>query len=1051
MTDDSNNFLEFPELSVEAVFCQARSGSSNPLLGSANNAGLALSLSFSLLALAGFYPNPFFFLTLLFTSCGLITASAITLAHNSILGSTICSKTIKSFMEAAATFSNESLNWKIPCEAGKNEAGSSLSAYVCSFAKASSLPSSEQLDAGLTIVIASGVLTFLCATVFSPSFKSRSSFWQTISSGVGLISLAIISFSMSSRMTSLFMSLVSVISGRSHTLSEEASLFVEDSLQFLVRYVFRADFASVLASLSLFSRIVLPASWLVSDGTNALSGPVVLFVATFSVILFFWRFSIAVLHGSFIADPLATLGLGTQKSFALILVQYLTGLPAHSPLLLPLFYIFDADVTWKALDKRRKLWMSGGSYYSSKVKQRSTTSLLTSPLYRARLSYLGVSAVFALCIAASFWGVSLILFGDIGGSGLHGLRLSIPGTLSSPQSRMFSKWAGSSSLGDPASFPVCQNVTDLVEGWGIPQGDDLDSSHGNVYRGAAISVGEKVSLWLQATADAAADLVVVSLGGRTEQCRMSKVTPAGVIACGALRGVLAISRIALLFATGSAGVAIKLIELILFNILPLFSRLTRVSIFFSQLPSLSPSRLSTLGKLIHESESNLFRTLPVHLAALDDHSLFPIGILRVLLLLAGVHLVFRGAPTEGLQRTIRKIIAPLMWNREDGAARTARRIREQKEAYSNDSTNTLQDVSLAIPALSAAFASIALVGFTAGAVLVGGQDLFPLDAFDLVHIPRQLSGVIIILFVVSCTLPRHISTEIIRAPIALSHSVVGSLFIAAAFVGLTNDKASTYAMFDQTWQLCVRVGLSKESSFVVNVLFIVLVFVGIFHKTRSWLNLVEPAVKTSADDADEDEDVEVERAVQRARINTSSAQMRADAIDLTDPVPPSSTPSVPARVSTSVATSSARRGSINIAPSRPTPPSIQEARVNETAPAAVSVASVVEGVANLARKMALEHERKLAEQERERKVAEILRKAEEEIDATNAAAAAVVLGGGSAGQMQASPLSFSAIQRQRRGSDAFLTSKAAAAATNDEAVRYSVQHNLGSWANNGET
>lgn len=1041
--------LEFPMFAVQTFFCLNRSGSSIPLLGSANNAGLALSLSLSLLALAGFFPKPLFFATLVLTSCALVAVSAITLAHESILGQSLCSSTIKSFVEAAVKFSNESLDWKMTCAATrKNAANDSLAAYVCSLAKASSLPASE-LDAGLSIVIAAGVLALLCATVFSPSFKPKSSFWKTFVSGAGLVALSLISFAMSSRMASLFMSLASIISGKSHALSEEASLFVEDSFHFLVRYVFRADFASVLASLSFFSRIVLPASWLVSDGTNALSGPVVLLTAAFSVVLFFWRLSIAILHGSLIADPLATIAIGTQKSFALILVQYLTGLPAHSPLLIPLFYIFDADVTWKALDMRRKIWISAGSY-SSKANLRSTPSLFTSPLYRARLSYLGVSAVFALCVAATFWGVSLVLFGDGGGSGLHGLRLSLPGSSSTPQSRLFSKWAGSSSSSDPATFSVCQNVTDLVEGWGIPQEDDVDSSHGNVFRGAAVTLREKVSLWLQATVDASTDLVVISLGGRTEQCKLSTVTPSGVIACGALRGVVAISRIALLLAMGSAGLAIKATELILFNMLPFVSRLTGSSLSFSQFPTLSPSRLSALSKLLQDPEGKIFNTLPVHLAALDDNSLFPIGVLRILLLLAGIHLVFRGAPTEGLQRTLRKMFAPLMWNRENGAARTARRIREQKEAYSNDSTNTLQDVSLAIPALSAAFVSIALVGFTAGAILLGGQDLFPLDAFDLVHLPRQLSGVIIILFVASCVLPRHISTEIIRAPIALSHSVVGALLIAAALVVLKNDKASTYAIFDQTWQLCVRVGLSKDSSFIANVVFIFLVFVGIFHKTSSWLNLVEP-VKTYAEEADEDDDVEVERAVQRARINASSMmQTRADMIDLTDPVPPTSMTNLPARVSTSAATSSARRGSISAAPSRSTPQSFPEVKANESAPAAVSVASVVEGVANLARKMAIEHERKLAEQERERKVAEILKKAEEEILATNAAAAAVVLGGGQS-QVSSSPSSFAALQRQRRGSDAFLTSKAAAAATNDEAARSSAQPNWGSWGTKEET
>jgi hypothetical protein len=212
----------------------------------------------------------------------------------------------------------------------------------------------------------------------------------------------------------------------------------------------------------------------------------------------------------------------------------------------------------------------------------------------------------------------------------------------------------------------------------------------------------------------------------------------------------------------------------------------------------------------------------------------------------------------------------------------------------------------------------------------------------------------------------------------------------------------------------------------------VLAFAGISHKTVSFLNLVEPSVKSFTDDVDEDDDAEVERAVQRARsIANSSTLRRSEAIDLTDPVPPSLTSTaLPAKFSST--SSTARRGSVSAVPSRSTPLQDTPTKVNESAPGAVSVASVVEGVANLARKMALEHERKLAEQERERKVAEILKKAEEEILAANAAAAAVVLGGGSIGQISAaSPSSFSALQRQRRGSDAYLSSKAAMAATTE--------------------
>lgn len=1019
------DFLEISQLSVGSIFCTSSAKNySNPLLGSVSSAGIALSAALSLLSITGFIPNPLLCFTLIFTACGLIAASIITLAHESIFGSSACFSAIKALADATVKFSNESFNWNISCTAQK-QASNDISSYVCALAKSPIVFASSDLDTGLSTVIAAGILAFLCTTVFSPSFKPKSSFIQNTISAISLVTLAFISFSLSSRLASLFFSLLSVISGKSETLSADAYLFVAESFHFFATFIFRADISNVLASLSLFSRVILPAAWLVSDGASAFSGAVVFLVAAVSILLVCWRFTVVILHGTFFGDPLAMITLGTQKSFLLILVQYLTGLPAHSSLLLPLFYILDADLSWKAIDSRRRLWRS--SLSSTKMNIKYTPSLFFSPLYRARLSYLGVSAVFILSVAAFFWGISLILFGDVGGMSLHGLRLALPGSSSQPQSRMFSKWSASSG-GDRSIFPVCQNVTNLVQAWGIPQDDDSDIQK-NVFASVAVSLREKVSIWFQATIDALTDLVVIALAGRTDQCRMTKVSSAGVIACGALRGLLAVSRVSLLAMTAFAGLLIKVLELAFSTILPFISRLIGNSY---SLPSLSTRHLTMLNKIFHDREG-FFDTLPVHLAALDDHSLSPIGVLRIFLLLSGIHLLVRGPPTEGLQRTLRKILSSLTFNNENGAARTARRIKEQKEAYSNDATNSLQDVFLAIPALSAAFVSFALVGFTVGVILTGGLDLFPLDSFDLMHIPRQLTGVIVLLFVASCVLPRHISNEIIRAPIALSHSVVGALVLTAALIVLKDDKASTYAVFNQSFQqLCARVSLSKDSSFIANIVFLVLAFAGISHKTVSFLNLVEPGVKSFTDDADEDDDAEVERAVQRARsIANSSTLRRSEAIDLTDPVPPSLTSTVlPAKFSST--SSSARRGSVSAVPSRSTPLQDTPAKVNESAPGAVSVASVVEGVANLARKMALEHERKLAEQERERKVAEILKKAEEEILAANAAAAAVVLGGGSIGPISAaSPSSFSALQRQRRGSDAYLSSKAAMAATTE--------------------
>lgn len=806
----------------------------------------------------------------------IVITLAVTLSHSfsTIIahqGPAVCSSTITSAGSSTSAFASHISAWSSRCNAGSATHHDVLSSSVCDVANV--LVPDVALSVSDCILIGSALLstfaTFAGTRVAGPAVR-----WS-------MLLMPVLAAAIVPRIEiTTWLALTSYVG------------------IFIASYVYRAEVVLVLCTARVTAALVVPATWLAGpQNANVIAiAQWILFVNSCAYAL--WRYQLNVQNLQFKGRKAVTLGI--HKSFVIIVAQSMTGLPLDSLVLLPLAWLLDADTAWSSMRRARRAahkWtlatlssLIDSSLDAPKGRRASIVPASIAPtwvgasVFRRRLQDVGVQSVLALCAVSIGWAANIAAAG-VTAYGLDGQLYKSPVRLFRPFSAGSSFSSEAAGGLDSVSSPpvVCIPVPDVSGAWGAAprQYTSISDSgelfhHGNLHAAPLSSfVGR---LWYtvyamfqfawEAGAAVVAPLPPFDAPGANigvHGARAAQVAQA--VGTMLLLPVAVGHGLALYLAAGAAW--------ILSPVTSLFeggqggSRLSSdgAAAMPTWLPAGDVAPMLTFSASSGNATTWLLRGLPAPYALLDSNAsggLSPWVLLQMAMLVAGWHLVLRGPPSEGLQRTLRKVRSLLgadpMTDADRslvGKSRTAERVFEQAEAYSDDAVFDTeadggQDMWLAMPAFLVAPLSLGTLLWVSQA-LVSGNEYRSSDGAPssrsasgsssskilvglLDVLPSPVLAVVMLAFVATCVLPRHRSTEMLRGLAAFSHTVVGAMLVVAAALLMRSDGDSGVRSFSRVtatadgtaprWEACLKLQLRPASPVLLAYYFMGLVALG---------------------------------------------------------------------------------------------------------------------------------------------------------------------------------------------------------------------------------